>query len=197
MVIRRADGPGRLIIVRLTGERIDRARRAVKGWRRPWRPLCVIEAHSCRQPDRAWKTPLAHNGKMADEPRPALHGVRILVVDDDDDTRELLTRILERRGAKVIAAGSANEAWAVFEASALDVLLVDIAMPIEDGYSFLRRVRACPPEKGGRVPAAALTARVIIQDRLESLRAGFQSHMAKPVDPEELVEVMVRLAGRD
>jgi CheY-like chemotaxis protein len=58
-------------------------------------------------------------------------------------------------------------------------------------------VRACPPEKGGRVPAAALTARVIIQDRLESLRVGFQSHMAKPVDPEELVEVMVRLAGRD
>jgi CheY-like chemotaxis protein len=134
---------------------------------------------------------------MVDEPRPALQGVRILVVDDDDDTRELLTRILERRGAKVIAAGSANEAWAVFEGSALDVLLVDIAMPIEDGYSFLRRVRACPPEKGGRVPAAALTARVIIQDRLESLRVGFQSHMAKPVDPEELVEVMVRLAGRD
>jgi CheY-like chemotaxis protein len=134
---------------------------------------------------------------MADEPRPALQGVRILVVDDDDDTRELLTRILERRGAKVIAAGSANEAWAAFEGSALDVLLVDIAMPIEDGYSLIRRVRACPPEKGGRVPAAALTARVIIQDRLESLRAGFQSHLAKPVDPEELVEVLVRLAGRD
>jgi CheY-like chemotaxis protein len=134
---------------------------------------------------------------MPDEPRPVLQGVRILVVDDDDDTRDLLTRILERRGAKVIAAASANEAWAAFEGSALDVLLVDIAMPIEDGYSLIRRVRACPPEKGGRVPAAALTARVIIQDRLESLRAGFQSHMAKPVDPEELVEVMVRLAGRD
>jgi CheY-like chemotaxis protein len=140
--------------------------------------------------------PAAHNRTMVDEPRPALHGVRILVVDDDDDTRELVTHVLEGRGAQVIAAASATEAWAAFERSAPDALLVDIAMPVEDGYSFLRRVRACPPDKGGRVPAAALTARVIIEDRLESLRAGFQSHMAKPVDPEELVEVMVRLAGR-
>jgi CheY-like chemotaxis protein len=67
-------------------------------------------------------------------------------------------------------------------------------MPGEDGYSFLRRVRARPPDQGGRIPAAALTARVIMQDRLESLRAGFQSHMAKPVDPEELADVMLQLA---
>jgi CheY-like chemotaxis protein len=117
-------------------------------------------------------------------------------VDDDDDTRELLTRVLEGCGAEVMAAGSAHEAWTAFERSAPDALLIDIAMPVEDGYSFLRRVRACPPDKGGRVPAAALTARVIVSDRLESLRAGFQSHMAKPIDPDQLVEVMVRLAGR-
>jgi len=123
--------------------------------------------------------------------------VRILVVDDDDDTRELVTRVLEARGAEVVAAASADEAWAAFERSAPDAMLVDIAMPGEDGYSFIRRVRACPPDKGGRVPAAALTARVIVQDRLQSLRAGFQSHMAKPVDPDQLVEVMAHLAGRD
>ena len=134
---------------------------------------------------------------MTDERRPPLRGVQILVVDDDDDTRELLTRVLETRGAEVVAAASANEAWAAFERSVPDAMLVDIAMPGEDGFSFLRRVRACAPDKGGRVPAAALTARVIVQDRLESLRAGFQSHIAKPVDPEELVEVMARLAGRD
>jgi CheY-like chemotaxis protein len=123
--------------------------------------------------------------------------MRILVVDDDDDTRELVARVLETRGAEVVGAASAGEAWAAFERSAPDVMVVDIAMPVEDGLSFIRRVRACPPDKGGRIPAAALTARVIMQDRPESLRAGFQSHMAKPVDPEVLVEVMARLGGRD
>jgi CheY-like chemotaxis protein len=125
-----------------------------------------------------------------------LAGVRILVVDDDDDTRELVTRVLEGRGAEVVAAASAEEAWSAFEQSLPDAMLIDIAMPGEDGYSFLRRVRARPPEKGGHVPAAALTARVITQDRLESLRAGFQSHMAKPVDPDVLADVMTQLAGR-
>jgi CheY-like chemotaxis protein len=134
---------------------------------------------------------------VADDRRPVLRGVRILVVDDDDDTRELVTRVLEARGAEVVAAASADEAWVAFERSVPDAMLVDIAMPVEDGFSFIRRVRACPPDKGGRVPAAALTARVIVQDRLESLRAGFQSHMAKPVDPDELVEVLARLTARD
>ena len=131
------------------------------------------------------------------EQRPApLQGLRILVVDDDDDTRELVARVLEGRGAHVVSASSAAEAWAAFESSAPDAMLVDIAMPGEDGYSFLRRVRARPPEQGGRTPAAALTARVVVEDRLESLRAGFQSHMAKPVDPDDLVSVMAQLAGR-
>lgn len=122
--------------------------------------------------------------------------MRILVVDDDDDTRELVTRVLEGRGAEVVAAASAKEAWSAFEESLPDAMLIDIAMPEEDGYSFIRRVRSRPPEKGGQIPAAALTARVIMRDRLESLRAGFQSHMAKPVDPDELADVMTQLAGR-
>lgn len=157
--------------------------------------MCVIDAHS-----RAGRPALArpdHNEVVADDRQSLLRGVRILVVDDDDDTRELVTRVLEARGAEVEAAASADEAWAAFERSVPHAMLVDIAMPVEDGFSFIRRVRACPPDKGGRVPAAALTARVIVQDRLESLRAGFQSHMAKPVDPDQLVEVLARLTGRE
>lgn len=138
-----------------------------------------------------------HNGIVVAERQSSLGGMRILVVDDDDDTRELVARVLETRGAQVVGAASADEAWAAFEQSVPDAMVVDIAMPVEDGFSFIRRVRACPPDKGGRIPAAALTARVIMKDRLESLRAGFQSHMAKPVDPEVLVEVMARLTGRD
>ena len=69
-------------------------------------------------------------------------------------------------------------------------------MPGMDGYEFMRQVRALPPEKGGRVPAATLTARAVTDDRLESLRAGFQSHLAKPIEPAELVEVVAALAGR-
>jgi CheY-like chemotaxis protein len=133
---------------------------------------------------------------VADDRRLVLEGVKILVVDDDDDTRDLVTRVLQKRGAEVVSAASAAEAWAAFESGPPDALLVDIAMPGEDGYSFMRRVRACAIEKGGRTPAAALTARVVVEDRLESLRAGFQSHMAKPVDPEELVDVMAQLVGR-
>jgi CheY-like chemotaxis protein len=193
MVIRREDGPGRLIVVLgFTSERIDPAPRGVKGTRVP---LCVIVRAIAKGPPPRARSD--HNGTVADERRPALGGLRILVVDDDDDTRELVTRVLETCGAEVTAAASAGEAWAAFEQRAPDAMLVDIAMPVEDGFSFIRRVRACPPDKGGRVPAAALTARVVVSDRLESLRAGFQSHMAKPVDPEELVEVMARLAGRD
>jgi CheY-like chemotaxis protein len=133
---------------------------------------------------------------MADERPAPLQGLRILIVDDDDDTRELVARVLSGCGAQVVSASSAAEAWAAFENAPPDAMLVDIAMPGEDGYAFLRRVRARAPEAGGRIPAAALTARVVVEDRLESLRAGFQSHMAKPVDPDDLVAVMAQLAGR-
>jgi CheY-like chemotaxis protein len=75
------------------------------------------------------------------------------------------------------------------------VLLVDIMMPGMDGYELMRKIRALPPDKGGRVPAATLTARAVTDDRLESLRAGFQNHLAKPIEPSELVEVVATLAG--
>jgi CheY-like chemotaxis protein len=125
-----------------------------------------------------------------------LRGLAVLLVDDDEDTRDIIERVLSRRGAQVVAAPSAKSALETFAGRHFDVLLVDIMMPGMDGYEFMRQVRALPPEKGGRVPAATLTARAVTDDRLESLRAGFQNHLAKPVEPGELVDVVAALAGR-
>jgi CheY-like chemotaxis protein len=119
-----------------------------------------------------------------------LYGLKILVVDDDVDTRELIEWVLKRVGAEVTSVGSAREALELLEREKPHLLVSDIAMPEEDGYSLLKKIRALPPERGGRTPAIALTAHSLVQDRLQSLRAGFQSHVPKPVVPEELVEVV-------
>jgi CheY-like chemotaxis protein len=126
----------------------------------------------------------------------ALSGIRVLVVDDDDDTRDIIERVLARRGAAVVAVSSASDALETFGRQSFDVLLVDVMMPGMDGYELMRRIRALPPEKGGRVPAATLTARAVTEDRLESLRSGFQNHLAKPIEPAELVDVVAALAAR-
>jgi CheY-like chemotaxis protein len=122
-----------------------------------------------------------------------LYGLKILVVDDDVDTRELIEWVLKRVGAEVTSVGSAREALEVLEHEKPQVLVSDIAMPEEDGYTLLKKIRALPPERGGRIPAIALTAHSLVQDRLQSLRAGFQSHVPKPVVPEELVEVVASI----
>jgi CheY-like chemotaxis protein len=125
-----------------------------------------------------------------------LGGIRVLLVDDDEDTRDIIERVLSRRGAAVVAVPSAAAALETFGRQRFDVLLVDVMMPAMDGYEFMRRIRELPPEKGGLVPAATITARVVTDDRLESLRAGFQNHLAKPIEPSDLVEVVAALAGR-
>jgi len=122
-----------------------------------------------------------------------LYGLKILVVDDDVDTRELIEWVLKRVGAEVTSVGSAREALEVIEGEKPHLLVSDIAMPGEDGYALLKKIRALPPERGGRIPAIALTAHSLVQDRLQSLRAGFQSHVPKPVVPEELVEVVASI----
>jgi len=122
-----------------------------------------------------------------------LYGLKILVVDDDVDTRELIEWVLKRVGAEVTSVGSAREALEVLERDRPHLLVSDIAMPVEDGYALLKKIRALPPERGGRIPAIALTAHSLVQDRLQSLRAGFQSHVPKPVVPEELVEVVASI----
>ena len=125
-----------------------------------------------------------------------LTGLKVLVVDDEADARALLKRLLEDRGANVATAGSVEEAVRLFEGQKPDVLVSDIGMPGEDGYALIRRVRALGAEKGGNVPAVALTAYTRAEDRVKAVRAGFQMHVAKPVEPAELLTMVASLGGR-
>jgi signal transduction histidine kinase/CheY-like chemotaxis protein len=125
-----------------------------------------------------------------------LDGVRILLVDDERDTLEMLKVGLNFSGAEVALAGSASEALETLAAFAPDVLISDIGMPEVDGYELMRKIRALPAEKGGRVPAVALTAYARTEDRLQALRAGYQMHVPKPVELAELVAVISSLAQR-
>ncbi len=125
-----------------------------------------------------------------------LEGLRVLVVEDDAGLLELVKTILQEYGAEVTEVNSAKNAIASLtnNPGAYDVLLSDIGMPNEDGYSLLRQVRELSQELGGQIPAVALTAYAREQDRTESLAAGFQRHIAKPVQPEELVSIIAELA---
>lgn len=125
-----------------------------------------------------------------------LKGVKVLVVDDEPDARSLVKRLLENCESIVQTAGSAAEAMEMFRSERPDVLVSDIGMPGEDGYSLIRQIRALGPERGGDVPAVALTAYARAEDRIQSIRAGFQMHVAKPVEAAELLTVVESLAGR-
>jgi signal transduction histidine kinase/ActR/RegA family two-component response regulator len=125
-----------------------------------------------------------------------LTGLRVLVVDDEPDARELFARTLSECGAQALVAASAAEALAAIERERPDVLLADIGMPGEDGYALIDKIRRLPPERGGRTPAAALTAYAHAEDRTRALRAGFQIHLPKPVKSAELVNAIANLAGR-
>jgi PAS domain S-box-containing protein len=125
-----------------------------------------------------------------------LSGLTILVVDDQNDARDLIRRILEDSGALVLTAASATEALSLVEAHAPHVLISDIGMPSTDGFELLKRVRALGADHGGRVPAIALTAFARSEDRTRALRAGFIVHVAKPVDPSELIATVASVAGR-
>ncbi|MBA2433626.1 MAG: response regulator [Chthoniobacterales bacterium] len=125
-----------------------------------------------------------------------LEGVRIVAVDDDADARRLLQTVLTRCHAKVTVVATAAEALAAVRKERPDVLLSDIEMPNENGYDLLRQVRALPAEEGGNTPAAALTAYARVADRTRALRAGFQLHVPKPVEPSELIAVIANLARR-
>lgn len=129
----------------------------------------------------------------ATRPAPSIHGVRVLVVDDDRDTLETLSAVLEPRGAAVQTAASAEEGLAVFERWRPDVIVCDIGMPGTDGYQFIATIRHRPPAAGGRVPALALTAYARVDDRLQVLSAGFQMHVPKPIEPAELIAIIASL----
>ncbi|HYO99372.1 MAG TPA: ATP-binding protein, partial [Pyrinomonadaceae bacterium] len=125
-----------------------------------------------------------------------LEGLKVLVVDDEVDARELFRAGLSRCGAEVSTAGSAREALAAIEERQPDLLISDIGMPGEDGYELIRKVRALPAGRGGKIPAIALTAYARTEDRLRALRAGYQMHISKPVELAELVAVMASLIQR-
>ncbi len=127
---------------------------------------------------------------------PTLGDIRVLVVEDERDSRELIQFALEACGARVATAGSGREALGLLSNETFDVIVSDIGMPEMDGYELIHHIRALPASEGGRTPAAALTAFVRTDDRTRALRAGFQIHVAKPVDPNELATVVASLAAR-
>jgi two-component system, chemotaxis family, CheB/CheR fusion protein len=129
---------------------------------------------------------------------PSLAGLRILVVDDERDILDLIEYILENAGAAVTIVTSAKAALAALVASqgAYDALLADIGMPEEDGFALIRQVRALEPQAGGQIPAAAITAYVSDRERQLAIDAGFQVHLAKPVYPDRLIQMVANLTGR-
>lgn len=124
-----------------------------------------------------------------------LAGLNILVVEDDDDTRFFVTTVLEADGAIVTAVPFAAAAREVLPQLQPDVLISDIGMPGEDGYAFIRKIRALKPNLGGRVPAIALTAYSDSDSCVRALEAGFHTHVSKPIAPEELVEIVANLVA--
>jgi hypothetical protein len=126
----------------------------------------------------------------------ALHGLRVLVVDDEADARELVATVLEKRGAAVSVAASAADAFEALRSDPPDVLLSDLGMAGEDGYSLIGRVRALGADRGGAVPAVALTAYAGAEVGPRTRAAGFQTHLTKPVDPSRLAAIVADLARR-
>jgi signal transduction histidine kinase/ActR/RegA family two-component response regulator len=150
-------------------------------------PVVPIEQAAVAEADR-------DRAMISDRPTAVqLKGLRVLVVDDDQDARELITEVLRSRGAEVTAAASAEEARAALDREPPDVLLSDIAMPGHDGLELIRSVRQRPVGAGCRVPAIALTAYARDEDRARSLAAGFDAHLAKPVDLDALVMTVAGL----
>jgi CheY-like chemotaxis protein len=125
-----------------------------------------------------------------------LRGVRVLVVDDDPDTLEILCIMLTQFHVEVAAAASSEEALKLFEKWRPDVLISDLAMPVEDGFTLIRKIRAMTAEQGGNTPAAALTAYAREEDSNAALAAGFHSHVAKPIDPKMLAAAVSDLVKR-
>jgi PAS domain S-box-containing protein len=133
---------------------------------------------------------------VAPHDAPSLAGLDVVVVDDDPDSLDLVRTILTSAGASVTAFSSAVAAFAHLSRVRPDLVVSDVEMPGEDGYSLARRIRALPPERGGRLPVLALTAYGRTEDRLRAISAGFTLHLAKPVDPAELVAMVASVAGR-
>ncbi len=140
--------------------------------------------------------PRTETGGTAAAPSPDLRGVRVLVVDDELDSRLLVKRLLEDRHATVLTAASTAEALIAIREQNPTVILSDIGMPEADGYTLIHQVRSLPAHQGGNLPAAALTAFARSEDRCRALASGFQIHLSKPIEPAELLAAVASLADR-
>jgi CheY-like chemotaxis protein len=132
--------------------------------------------------------------ELPEERMTRLDGLRVLVVDNEEDTLALVSEVLQMHGAEVSAALSVKEALAQLELDLPDVIVSDIGMPIDDGYGLIRKIRALPAVMGGQIPAIALTAYAAVTDAQQALDAGFQLHLRKPVELAQLVAHVARLA---
>lgn len=156
--------------------------------------LPIASARLDAEPDR--RHPLGESSGEVPDIMPDLTGIRVLAVDDEADARELIKRILSRCGATVDTAGSGADALASFKKNQPHVFITDIGMPGEDGYAVIRKVRQLGNSNGGNVPAIALTAFARSEDRRRAIMSGFQMHVAKPVEPSELIAMVASLAKR-
>jgi len=139
--------------------------------------------------------PASLGGRLRDaaQPRDSLNALRILIVEDEPDTCEFLDRFLRSYGADVIISHSAQQALARLSDGRIDILVSDIGLPDVDGYDLIHRIRGLPA--GGAIPAVALTAYARTEDRMRAFRAGYQAHLAKPIEPAELVATIASFAG--
>jgi len=144
------------------------------------------------EPTETLRVPAVARRSLVDSQR-SLKGVRVLIVDDEPDARDMLTVVLESRGAEITAVASARQALEALEWVRPDVIVSDIGMPDQDGYELMRNVRARDVRRGGSVPAIALTAYARGEDRQSAFAAGYQRHIAKPVDPDELADAVALL----
>ncbi|CAN5635116.1 hypothetical protein BH24ACI3_BH24ACI3_05660 [soil metagenome] len=162
--------------------------------------LVFVEPSGGMAPDAQRRHPTASYGDHDPEmlvSAASIAGVSVLLVDDEPDTREMMQAMLESYGAVVTPAANAAEAIAKLAGKALDLLISDIEMPDEDGYSLIRKIRSADPgDPSTNISAIALTAHARVADRLNAIEAGFDSHVAKPFDPAELVAVIVGLLRR-
>ena len=139
-------------------------------------------------------SPVAVGDAMSPDNPPTLDGLRVLVVEDEADTREWLSTVLETCGARVIAVDSVDEAMLALETERPDILVSDVGLPGEDGYGLIRKIRELEPQRGGTIPAVALTAYARVEDYQEAIAAGFQLHVAKPIRAAELIAIVTSLA---
>ena len=152
----------------------------------PVRPLAINEGSAAE-----WCGSTSRRAAKARD----LNGIHVLVVDDQDDARDLIRTVLETCGADVDTAGDVDQAMQSIDHRVPNVLISDIGMPGQDGYDLIRKVRQLPIERGGGVPAAALSAYARTEDRRRALEAGYSMHLAKPIEPAELIDVVASLTG--